>query len=274
MSNKTVTPTTTPMPITPNMARTWLKFNHLNRPVHWPTVERYKRDMLAGLWKFTPASIGFDTDGNMIDGQHRLHAISQLPDDKTVTINVTHGLDPEAKFFIDQGRRRTPGNQLSMLGIKNYNNTAAAARFYLIWKTGALFRDSSRAQMITTPQVQEWVLNNMHLVDLANQSHTALVRTDARQAVVRAAFMACAEVDVMDAVKFFGRLHTGASLSEGNPILALRQRFETDRRTKRKRPDREQLGMIFTAWNYWRTGKSLKKLAPRDWDADTFPEPR
>lgn len=273
MTEKTVTPTTTAVQITPNMAKAWLENNKLNRPVNWTVVERYKRDMVAGLWKFTPASIGFDTDGNMIDGQHRLHAISQLPDDHSITMNVTHGLEPEAKFYIDQGRRRTPGNQLSMMGVKNYNHNAAAARFYLIWKSGLLFRDSSQSQLITTPQVQEWVVNNEELVELANQSHRELIRTDARPAVARAAFMAFAEIHIQDAVRFFSRLHTGANLAEGNPILALRQRLETDRRTKRKRTDREQLGMIVSAWNAWRKGRKLKTLTPKSWNVDNFPEP-
>ena len=85
--------------------------------------------------------------------------------------------------------------------------------------------------------------------------------------------MAFAEIHIQDAVRFFSRLHTGANLAEGSPILALRQRLETDRRTKRKRTDREQLGMIVTAWNAWRKGRNLKTLTPKPWNVDNFPEP-
>lgn len=273
MTSNEIIPTTTVMTITPNMAKAWLENNTNNRPVAPVVVERYRRDMLAGLWRFTPASIGFDTDGNMIDGQHRLHAIANLPEGHSVSMNVTHGLDPEAKFYIDQGRRRTPGNQLSMLGVKNYNHNAAGARFYLLWSYGLMFKDSSQSQLITSPQVQAWVEENMGLVELANQSHRDLIRNDARPSIARAAFFKFAMIHVQDAVKFFSRLHSGASLEEGNPILALRQRLETDRRTKRKRTDREQLGMIVTAWNAWRKGKSMKAISAKSWNVETFPEP-
>jgi len=273
MTSNEITPTTTAVTITPNMAKSWLENNTNNRPVAPKVVERYMRDMLSGLWHFTPAAIGFDTDGNMIDGQHRLHAIANLPEGHSVTMNVTHGLDPQSKFYIDQGRRRTPGNQLSMLGIKNYNHNAAGARQYLLWSQGLIFKDSSKAQLITSPQIQEWVENHMDLVELANQSHRDLIRNDARPAINRAAFFRFATINVEDAVTFFSRLHSGASLHEGNPILALKQRLETDRRTSRKRTDREQLGMLITAWNSWRKGKNMKSISSKSWTIDNFPKP-
>lgn len=267
-------PSTAVIIITPEMAARWLESNLNNRPISRTTIERYKRDMLAGLWHFTNAGIAFDVNGVMIDGQHRLIAISELPTGNGIAMNVTRGLAPEARYYIDQGRKRTPGNQLAMAGVKNYNHTAAGARLHLIREAGLLFKDSKQRQMISSPQVQEWVNGNPALVELANQSHRDIIKNDAQPSVARAAFFSMAAISPDDAALFFSRLHLGAGLEEGNPILALRQRLETDRRIKRRRSDREQLGLLFEGWNLWREGKTRKTLAYKAWTEVTFPEPK
>lgn len=267
-------PTTSVIIITPEMAARWLEHNTNNRPVQRITVDRYKRDMAAGLWHFTNAGIAFDTNGQMIDGQHRLIAISELPEGHGIAMNVTRGLAPEAKFYIDQGRKRTTGNQLAMAGVKNYNHTASGAKLYLTWTTGILFRDNKRQQLISSPQVQEWVEANTWLVELANMSHRDLTKSDVPPSVARAAFYAFAQISPNDAAAFFLKLHSGAGLEYGDPILALSQRLATDRRTHRTRQPREQLGMVVSTWNAWRTGRTLKQVSPKPWTELDFPEPK
>ncbi|NUN01320.1 MAG: hypothetical protein HUU41_09415 [Bryobacteraceae bacterium] len=60
------------MLITPELARQWLERNVRNRPISENTVIAYGLDMLEGRWQYDGAPIRFDTDGNLIDGQHRL----------------------------------------------------------------------------------------------------------------------------------------------------------------------------------------------------------
>jgi len=266
-------PTTSVVIITPEMAKRWLERNVSNRPVSAITVAKYRRDMEAGLWHFTNAGIAWDADGNIIDGQHRLYAISQLASGQGVAMNVTRGLPPESRFYIDQGRKRTPGNQLAMAGIKNYNHNAAGAKFFLVWQSGVIFRDTHQAQLITAPQIQEWVHSHPDLIRLANESHQHLIKNDAQPSVARAAFFAFAKISPQQAHMFFEKLSTGAGLEAGSPILALRQRLETDRRTKRRRTQREQLGLVINAWNAWRKGRAVASVAPKAWTESNFPVP-
>lgn len=273
MNLDTITrPATSIVIVTPDMARRWLERNISNRPISLITVQKYQRDMEAGLWHFTNAGVGFDVDGHLIDGQHRLQAISGLDDSQGIAMNVTRGLPSEARFYIDQGRKRTPGNQLAMAGIKNYNHNAAGAKFFLVWQTGILFRDNKQAQLITAPQVQEWVMGHMDLIEKANAAHQHLLKNDAQSSVARAAFFAFTKINDHQATLFFSKLSSGAGLEAGNPILALRQRLETDRRTNRRRSSREQLGMILSTWNAWRKGRALHNISPKPWTATSFPE--
>lgn len=270
---KTARPTTSTVLLTPDTAKRWLDANTINRPLNKGAVERYRGDMLAGLWQYTHAGIAFDTNGDLVDGQHRLHAIAGLPEGHAVAMSVTRGLAPESRFYVDQGRKRTPGNQLAMAGVRNFNQTAAGARLYLLWATGNMFRDNNAKSSITAPKIQEWVADNAGLVDLANDSHREIVKNDATPAVARAAFFAFAQVDATDAVEFFHRFSTGIALGAGSPILALRERLASDRRQRVKRSDREQLGLFVKAWNAEREGRQLKRLTPQAWTAQDFPLP-
>jgi hypothetical protein len=267
-------PATSIIHVTPEMAVRWLEANVSNRPLSRVTVEKYRRDMEAGVWHFTNAGVAWDTDGNLVDGQHRLHAIAGLEGVQGITMNVTRGLPPESRFYIDQGRKRSAGNQLAMAGVKNYNHNAAGTKLFLVWQSGILFRDNKQAQLITAPQIQEWVNCHPDLIAMANDVHAHLLKNDAQPSVTRAAFFAFAKIDPQQAGMFFEKLSSGAGLEAGNPILALRQRLETDRRTKRIRPQREQLGLLVSTWNAWRKGRTLHSVAPKAWVESNFPEPK
>ena len=64
--------------ITPKMAAEMLE-RHLNpenqRRQSQSVVESYARAMRAGQWLLTHQGIAIDTNGELVDGQHRLSAI-------------------------------------------------------------------------------------------------------------------------------------------------------------------------------------------------------
>ena len=57
--------------ITPSLAASWLDKNEHNRPVNWNYVAQLARDMKTGRFTCTHQGIAFDTQGHLIDGQHR-----------------------------------------------------------------------------------------------------------------------------------------------------------------------------------------------------------
>ncbi len=102
------------------------------RPLKQPKVDNYAAAMAHGHWVVTHQGIAFDDDGNLCDGQHRLHAVvkSGVTIETQVTRNVAqkHG---ELFTFdaIDQGVKRHIGEQLHVRhGIKQANIVASAAR--------------------------------------------------------------------------------------------------------------------------------------------------
>jgi hypothetical protein len=96
--------------VTPKLAREWLRFNTNNRPLRPSHVEALRASFERGEYVFTHQGIAFDSDGAVADGQHRLTAISLLPDGWSFPMLVTRGLDRETAFpVIDavQAKRST-----------------------------------------------------------------------------------------------------------------------------------------------------------------------
>lgn len=92
--------------VTPAMATEWLQQNYeTNRPLRHVWVEQLAARMRAGHWEVTHQGIGFDTEGRLIDGQHRLWAIieANLP----IEIMVSRNVPPGAFGVLDQHRVRS-----------------------------------------------------------------------------------------------------------------------------------------------------------------------
>lgn len=84
--------------VTPRLAREWLNANTRNRPLRPVHVERLRASFERGEYVMTHQGIAFSTDGTVADGQHRLTAISLLPDRYSFPMLVTYGLDHDAAF--------------------------------------------------------------------------------------------------------------------------------------------------------------------------------
>ena len=260
--------------VTPKMAERWLRSNTHNRKVRQRTVAKYRADMEAGLWAMAADPIRFDYNGTLLDGQHRLLALAELPDVVTIPFLVVRGLPPESQGVMDQGSKRTPGDQLALAGVKNSNAVAAAVKKLLIWRGGVMFRDT-KLQQISAPQIEAWVDANASDVAFFNSIWSMIRQNDAPPSVAGAAAFAFADIDRDSCERFFTLLARGAG-GEGHPITTLDKRLQRNRREGLKMPDRDYLALFILAWNAWRGGKEMRKFQrPRGgrWSEDNFPEP-
>lgn len=102
--------------------------------------DKYARAMKAGHWLLTHQGIAFDTDGVLIDGQHRMYGVikSDTPQRMMVTRNVPKSCDIsmngchfelQSIDCFDNGKPRTVGQQLALRhGQKNGTFVAAICR--------------------------------------------------------------------------------------------------------------------------------------------------
>lgn len=91
---------------TKELVESLLSMNTNNRNVRRGVIECYKQDMADGRWFVTNQGIGVDTNGVLIDGQHRLIALRECGY-PSVPLLIVSGLDPLAQAAVDQHAKRS-----------------------------------------------------------------------------------------------------------------------------------------------------------------------
>lgn len=207
--------------VTPDLARRWLGQNtSSNRNVSRRTVEAYAGDMKAGRWKLTHQGLAFNVTGELVDGQHRLHAV--VMSDVSVTMMVTTGLAVEYNSPIDQGYNRSIGH-LTGKGTR----WASVVRGLVLIEGG--LKDVS-------------FKSTVGLIEECAGRHTdALVAVMAEARAPRAcptgvvaALVYAYPVNHDKILAFTQQVNTGELLEKGDPALHLRRWIEQGRRNTRE----------------------------------------
>lgn len=242
--------------VTPDTARAWLATNTHNRHIRRSVVAIYARDMAEGRWVFTGEPIKFATDGTLLDGQHRLHAV--VASEATVAMLVVRGLSLHVQDAMDTGARRTTADALSLSGERNAVVMASVSK--LILTDGDRLGD----RRVSTGEVSALIDSDDSIRRICVDVLPALRLTVATPAVVGYAYWRLNKIDPDKTAQFFDQLASLVGLPHGSPILALYHRLGNHAKSSRSRAyRREALAYIFMAWNAWARGesRSIIKLA-------------
>lgn len=99
--------------VTPQMAADWLSLNEENRQLRRAVVDGLKAAFSRGEYLQTHQGIAFSKEGKLLDGQHRLTAISELRDG-IFPMLVSYDVTEKAFQVMDIGLKRTPADALRM----------------------------------------------------------------------------------------------------------------------------------------------------------------
>lgn len=257
------------MEVTPDLAEKWLKQNTHNRSLRERTVLTYARDMEAGKWAENGEAIKFATDGTLLDGQHRLTAVSLAA--VPVRLLVITGLDNAAQETMDAGSRRTVGDALGLRGETNSSVLASVLKRIWLWDNGD-YKFNGNLQP-TTAECVELLRQRPDVrrsADIAVRVHQSFKYLP--QSVTGTAHHLFTRIEPATAVWFFQRLADGAELSAGHPILTLRTRVMNEAGDHRKTPQDRYMAYLIRSWNAHREGRSLTRILQ---DADApMPMPR
>lgn len=124
--------------VTPDVARDLLSRNVENRKIRQGWVKELARRITANEWRLTHQGIAVDSDGNLLDGQHRLLAVIKA--NVPAFMIVAKGFDAESPidFPVDDGIRRSSADILGIsraiaetaafIGRILFSQTPSAAR--------------------------------------------------------------------------------------------------------------------------------------------------
>lgn len=247
--------------ITPKQAETYLDHNTINRSLNQKRVKALAKAIERDEWMLTGDPIRFDSDGRLIDGQHRLHAclVSALP----IKSLVIRGLDPAVFKVIDTGKSRTAGDVLSIMGYASGARLAVAAKVYYGLAVGYPLSIINKSYNgLTNAQTIKVVEATPGLVERVRQFHSPdfrLVRCGPR-----AIYTAVAEATYQGvpgkAASFWEGVISGVGLQKGDPALALRDKMLRARTLDVKPQHWQWVGWIVAAWNAHLDGRKVTQL--------------
>jgi hypothetical protein len=231
-----------------------LEKNGRNRPLSHPRIARYTKALVEGRWNFTGDAIQVDWNEDLLNGQHRLHAI--VLSDVPMQVNLVTGLPPESQRFMDQGRARSAGNQLAVEGVSSATQIAAIVKVYLAWMGGQLTSEA-KGVLGATDEIVEYAHAHREELQLAvtladRVRKNIKVMIGATGAVAYRALL----LDREAAEEFFEILANGANLEIGSPILTFRNHVIKLRTTRVGRTNAEMVYLLVIAWNAWRSGRT------------------
>jgi hypothetical protein len=261
--------------VTPSLARRWLATTNRNRSLSRQVVLTYLADMKRDQWVYTGDPLRFDVEGHLIDGQHRMAALAEMPENFALEFVVILGLPKDAQLSIDQGRKRTAGQQLDLHGYRHTNALAAGVRLLLSWEAERLFtRAWDEEFAITTNSISDWVHAHPEQVDVATNLYRH-VRNIGMMPGVGIAFALRQGKEYPELVsEFFRDMEELVNQPAGSPLLAFTKRLNKARQERMKLDRIDQLGFLIITWNAWTDGRRLHKLirpAGNEWTQDNFP---
>lgn len=267
--------------VTPELANSWLARNTRNRKISPQSVNRYARNIEHDQWPFTGDPVRFSDENDLLDGQHRLTAIHQSG--RTLPLLVIAGLRADTQAFMDGGRKRNAADSFAIQKIPNYVAVSSLVRLALLWNPGGVWEPSrgtliyGRHMQISTAEIMEFVERFPRVHDAAACGVTmARVVPGARASVVGAAYLRASMLsdDLFATNRWFTQLETGADLTLGDPILALRNGIMRTAREGFKNPQTQQLWKVIRAWNASRNDETMDRIimTNQPLNNDNFPD--
>lgn len=250
-------PTALVITITPDLAQQLLKRNTRNRKLRERAVGDYARDMAAGHWAINGEAIKISSNGDVLDGQHRLHAI--VAADRAVDMFVVIGLDPATQETMDSGRKRSTADVFSLRAEENAATLAAVLRRIWAWQQGD--RRFKGRQTPTTAECAQLLAEHPEIrrsAEIATRTRAAFPHIP--QSCLGTCHHLFNAIDPAECAWFFQRIADGAELPLGHPILALRTRVTSERLDNVRLAEDRFMAYLIRTWNAVRDGRELARL--------------
>jgi len=255
--------------ITPEQAKKLLLNNETNRPKTLSVIKEYANDMREGKWELNGETIKLNSDGGLLDGQHRLEACI-LADTPFNTFIVQVKSD-NAFDTIDIGKKRTGADTFHVQGEKNSALLASVMRLIVEYKkVGRLGATSFKVTSRTLREALERHPTARHSV-----SYSAGKRVNfTNGTVIGFCHYVFSKIDDTAALVFMDQVCLGEGLVKTDAAYVLREKLTSERLagTKYQVRNNYAVALVFKAWNAFRSGTTIKVL--RLHSEEDFPVPK
>jgi len=245
--------------LTPSLAKYFLEHNApFQRKINNRKVDHYKREIQNNNWQLNGDNISFDKNGDMINGQHRCHAV--ISANKSIYTVVILGLDSDSFKTMDQGFNRSNGSLFTMQGVKYANNLPTMLKIiYDNKKTGMI---NSKSSTPSFSEIEKLYKSDQDNFDKACSLSNTIVKSYKNTGFSSTTFLPFAYKAVLksenDLIEFFHAIvHQNWTTMEGCPIKACYQRMERHIKKGCEVNSTTKYNILATAWNHYRKGSKL-----------------
>lgn len=239
--------------LTPDIAGKFLDTRPENqRSIRRFQVERIIRDIKAGRWRLNGETIVFDSQGRLVQGQHRCQAVieSGVP----IQVYVIWGVDSDISSSYDNTSRRTAADGLKADGFSNTWSLGCAARRVMSYES----RRSGVPLASPASEIVEFCKANPDLSESVRMCRASEKLAKSIETTVLAAMhFLFSKRSRSQADEFIEKLISGENLTSGSPILALRNCMI---RVDTKFDATDSMILIIKCWNAYRQDKKITRL--------------
>jgi hypothetical protein len=226
------------------------------RTLSWDKIHSYSHDMKNGRWRVTDQGIGFDQDGVLLNGFHRMWA--SIASERSFRTLVVRGLKREESLeAIDRGKVRSVRDHIKMIhGLKYPNHMAALIGVVVKHFTGEeKIVSNAMADIVIGCYRKEMV----HLADYIKTNTKRLVNP-----MANGAFVISLKASVEATIPFIDGYYNGIGLKRDDPILKIRN-YVGNMEAKELYRRKKDIGKYyFLALRKHFKGEKLKKLWVED----------
>ena len=229
-----------------------------NRPVNSHRVHRYSEMMRDGQWKMTGEPIQIHSDGYLLNGQHRLHAMVDAGIE--LDIVVVENVDDDSFRVMDTGMARRPSDAILDLDVPSKTTVMASARLLVALDAGLSIANSHELRLVTRQDQADFVAANLEWyqnnIARAVKVGTHRIGTTTAWAAFLKLTDSAGAAD--KGIEFLDGVASGVNLDDGDPRLALRSWLLSQSGT----PTPILLGTILRSFNDWVAGRTRKMVRP------------
>lgn len=263
--------------ITPAKAEDYLRKNVFNRKLNQNIVNLYANEMKEGRWNLNGDAIRFDTNGCLLDGQHRLYACIKAM--KPFSSLVIRGLDNRCFATIDNGKVRSASDILSINGIPQSANISSIVRKFIRLNNELVTLSKSGggpgANKISNILVLETYLENKQLFTEANRlskkCYESCKAFNASDVGGIYCYLVATKKHNEHVVQDFFEQLTDVKRTGYNVISSCRKKFVNDKVSLTHMQSSVRQTLLIKAWNYFIRGKDVRSFGyNKDFDKDIW----
>lgn len=239
-----------------------LSKNDLNRKPTRANIDFIKSEMIGGKFVVNGSTIVISEDGTLIDGQHRLLALSET--DLRFNFIIVYNAKKESFSSIDTGKCRNAGDILSTVGIKHHNAVASCCRRVMFELDGKRKNGKSGAVKLSNKEILDFYENNSSEIIENIRFATNLYQSENRilqPSLAASLIMLLSRQSRNEAKSFIREIYTGNKEKESNAAIILRKRLINMKIKGEKMVDSLARALFITAFNHYISNSIIKQIS-------------